>query len=94
MTRAQRICLWVYAVLVALCVVFFRAIERLFLVWSIRGDAEETLTVCFTLLGAVLIFATGRKKDVGPSIALSIFNCFVTGGVFYGVAWILRNILP
>lgn len=93
MTRAEKICLWVYIVMVAICVVFFRPIERL-LAWTSLGDAEEALTVCFTLLGAAMIFATGRKEDIGASIALSILNCFVTGAVFYGVAWILRNILP
>lgn len=93
MTRAERICLWIYAIMVALCVVFFRPIEKL-LAWTSLGNTEEVLTVIFSLIGTVMIFATGGKKHIGASIGVSIFNFYVTGAVFYGVAWILGNILP
>ena len=91
MTRAEKICLRIYAILVAICVVFFLPIERLLALTNL-GDTEAVLTAIFSLIGAVMIFATGGKKNVGASIALSVFNILLTGLVFYGAAWIIRYV--
>ena len=92
MTRAERICLWVYAIMMGVCVVFFGPIERS-LLGSGLGEAKEVLAVIFAIVGAIMIFATGGKKHLGASIALVIVNAMLAAMVFYAAAWIFTNVL-
>ena len=96
MTKKEKICLWTYAVMGGICVVFFRPLERLSAVYlhGAGGDFAEGLTVVFTLLGAILICLNTRKGDVGGAIMLCIFNFWGVGILFYGVSWLLEHLFP
>lgn len=96
MTKKEKICLWIYAIMVGICIIFFRSLERLWRRHLFGGgeDFAQVLTVVFALLGAVLIFINAKKGDIGAAIMLCIFNFWGVGIVFYGVSWLLEHVFP
>ena len=94
MTRAEKICSWIYAGLVLFCVVFFRPLDRLILVNTTSFDGlAQFATVFFSLLCALMLIFTGKKEHIGESIAMWVLNNLIIGGIFYGEAWLLEHIL-
>ncbi len=96
MTKKEKICLWIYAVMAGICVIFFRPLEKLCrgYLFGGGGDFAQALTVVFTILGAILIFINTKKGDIGAAIMLCVFNFWGVGIVFYGVSWLLEHVFP